>query len=95
MNPINAGRHSWSLFTGEGVRPGASRTVGAEADPAVRNTACSPRDDDAGSVGSRQNAMHSSADESDDWLRWAAQGDADEPEGDHGAADVRAPWRRD
>ena len=61
---------------------------------AVRDAARASRHDDARSVGHRQDVHHPPADASDDRLRHAAQGDADEPQGDHGAADVRPARRR-
>ena len=68
--------------------------MGAEADSVVRDTACTPRHDDPRSVRCRQDAVRPRADEGAHSLRTAAQGDAHEPQSDHGAADVWSSRRR-
>jgi len=61
---------------------------------AVRDAASASRDDDAGAVRHRKDVHHSPAHEGDDRLRRSSQRDENEPEGDHGAADVRPSRRR-
>ena len=82
------------LSVGEWVRPGAPSCVGTETDPAVRDAACPPRNDDSRTVWSRQDAVHPSVDEGHDRLRRTTQRDEDESKSYNSSADVWSPRRR-
>ncbi|KAI4469387.1 dynein heavy chain family protein [Holotrichia oblita] len=77
-----------------GDEPGESPVVEPEDRAAVRDVAGASRIDGVGADRRRQNEMHALPDEVDDGERAAAQGAPHEPEGDHGAADVRPAGRR-
>ncbi|KAI4469353.1 dynein heavy chain family protein [Holotrichia oblita] len=77
-----------------GDEPGESPVVEPEDRAAVRDVAGASRIDGVGADRRRQNEMHALPDEVDDGERAAAQGTPHEPEGDHGAADVRPAGRR-
>jgi len=68
--------------------------VDTEADSAVRDAAGSSRHDGARPCRRWQDQLYPRADEGAHRVRQRAQGDANEPEGDHGAADVRSTRRR-
>ena len=64
-------------------------SLGPKAYPAVRDTACSSRNDDARALGGRQKRLYPRADARNEHVRKSNKGDAHEPKGYQLSANVR------
>ena len=81
------------LQPGARCQPHQPPLLDAEGNPALRDAARAPRIHGAGPLRHRQELLHQRSHARHVGLRGAAQGDEDEPQGHHGAADVRPPGR--
>ena len=79
---------------GASVRNDRACSMDTEVDPAVRDTTGSSRYDGSRSSWRRQDLLYPRTDEGADRVWSSSQGDEDEPEGDHGTADVWSSRRR-